>query len=196
MTEPDKSTKSKSKFTPSSPEEIEIRRGKLLQYMIGGITNRRILAEFLKVSPMTIQNDIKALRTQLRQDNLTTFENYSAMHLEQANTALTAIHPEVLRGNLDAIDRLISLMKHQADVIGLNGFMRDRQDKKDGAGDYKEKKDPTPINTTNLNFVGSDTDVQVAISGMLQLPPDQLTSFLANIRAVSQTLQPKEEHDD
>jgi len=87
-------------------------------------------------------------------------------------------------------------MKQQADVIGLNGFMRDRQDKKDGAGDYKEKKDPTPINTTNLNFVGSDTDVQVAISGMLQLPPDQLTSFLANIRAVSQTLQPKEEHDD
>jgi len=185
----DGTEKKKKGHKPSLPEEIFLRRDKVLQFMIGGITNRRTIADLLvpKVSPATVQSDIAALRQQLRTDNVTTMTNYSAMAIEQSNTIITALHPKVLRGDEEAIKVALDAMRYQADIIGLNGFLRDRQDKKDKAGKYVPREEVIANNNSvNLNIGSVPPEFQSTVAAILAMSPEAVARYNENAAAVFQ----------
>jgi len=181
----------------TTPLDREKRRAKVLQFMEGGITARRTIGELLGVSCSTVQEDINFLLKELREQNLVSFADQTALALQRLEVAITAIWPKVLKGDYEAIDRLLLIMKRESDTTGMDGFKRDRQDLADKAGRYhpNDKQLPNMVdNSINVNL-GSGDELGDIFAHIRNLPPDQALTYLANMKAILENTPSNDAND-
>lgn len=182
MEEPKEDNRIEKKRRISTPIDVEMRREKVLQLMEGGLTARRAIAKALKCSPSTIQNDIRALRKEIRNDNVIAFMDQIALEAGRLDYALTAIFPKVAAGDLDAINVMLAIQKRKASLFGWDGFVRDRMDMKDGAGIY-HKPAPNPSDElADAAISNMSPDLRAAFNEIVNMPIDELNAYIANLK--------------
>lgn len=78
------------------------------------------IAKRLGVTPRTVSNDLAVLRAQWRERREVDTDEWVASELERLAVAERAIWPQVERGKLVAIDRLLAIMDRRARYLGLD----------------------------------------------------------------------------
>lgn len=96
---------------------IERRRQKVADGLLAGDTYR-VMAKELRVSLGTIAKDTKAIFTQWREDRAWKIEEWASLQVHRLDKMLHAIWPEVLAGELPAIDRALRIEQQRADLLG------------------------------------------------------------------------------
>jgi len=188
MTEPTETNPTEKKRRNPTPIDVELRREKVLQLMEGGLTARRSIAKDLKCSPSTIQNDINALRKEIRRDNVIAFMDHIAMEADRLDYALTAIFTKVASGDLDAINTMLAIQKRKSALFGWDGFIRDRMDMRDGAGIYKQQGNGGDDidEHSHLSLGDMPVELRVAFHEIANMPPDELEAYITNMKLIDE----------
>jgi len=99
--------------------ERERRRTRVAAMMLAHRSQRQI-ASALGVSQATISRDVQAIRREWRQRRMEDATAVVAEEVAKLDAIERAILPRVLEGELHAIDRLMSVMRQRAQLLGLD----------------------------------------------------------------------------
>jgi len=122
----------------------EQRRTQVAEGLLAGLSIRQIAVE-IGSSKATVQRDSVHVRKQWRTEYVDDADHYIRHDLKRVDTALTAIWPDVKRGDLPAVDRMVKLLDQRAKYLGL----------------YSPTKVQGEFNVTYLNQV-RDEDAVIA----------------------------------
>jgi len=99
--------------------ELEERRLKVAANILAGL-NYRDIAKGLNVSLGTVARDAQIVITRMRKEQVNTMSEAALIDLRRIDVALNAIFDDVKEGKLLAIDRLLTLLKRRAEMIGYD----------------------------------------------------------------------------
>jgi len=92
---------------------------KAYQLRIAGLSYRKI-GEQLGINFQTAFNYVKETLDNLRRDCTELAETYRDMELVRLDEMQTAIYTKILKGDLNAIDRLLRVMERRSRLLGLD----------------------------------------------------------------------------
>ncbi|RQW82029.1 MAG: hypothetical protein EHM79_19080 [Geobacter sp.] len=92
---------------------------KAYQMRIAGMPYRRI-GDQLGVSHVTAFNYVQDMLSKLRAESKDLAETYRDMELERLDEAQAAIYANVLKGDLQAIDRFLKIQERRSKYLGLD----------------------------------------------------------------------------
>ena len=98
---------------------IERRRQKVADGLLAGKTYRQMAKE-LRVALGTIAKDTKAIFEQWREDRAWKIEEWASLQVYRLDRMLHAIWPDVLLGDLKAIDRALRIEQQRSDLLGTH----------------------------------------------------------------------------
>jgi len=102
---------------------IADRRRKVAANIQAGLSQAQI-ADALGVSRPTVHRDVQALIREWKAGGGRTIETYVALENSPLDRMLNVIWPDVLNGNLQAIDKMLRIMERRAKLLGLDAPTR------------------------------------------------------------------------
>lgn len=103
---------------------ISDRRDKVAALFRGGTESQRKIAAALGVSQPTIKRDLDALRDEWRESARTDVAAEIGLDLSRLNQMLASVWPQVLRGDVKAVNVALSILKQRAAIYGYSAPMR------------------------------------------------------------------------
>lgn len=118
-------------------KEIEktARHASVAGLLLSGVRDQKQIANLLNVNQSTISRDIKAIEADWKKQTMIDLDEAKSIDLMRIDEAIRAVMPQVRKGHLGAVDRLVSLIKRRADIYGYDEPKRTVQqhEGKDGA---------------------------------------------------------------
>lgn len=116
-----KTKKTRKKTTKKSSDEVEVqlRREKVLDFILGGATVREIAKE-LEISPATVTRDKQATMRQLQADTKATAEEWRALEQARLNTLLMGVWPAAAAGGTFHVPLALKIMERMAKLWGYD----------------------------------------------------------------------------
>jgi len=96
----------------------EQRRTQVAEGLLAGLSIRQIAVE-IGSSKATVQRDSVHVQEQWRAEYVDDADHYIRHDLKRVDTALAAIWPDVKKGDLPAVDRMVKLLDQRAKYLGL-----------------------------------------------------------------------------
>jgi hypothetical protein len=106
-------------MTKARQLEVEKRRSVVASNVLAGL-NYRDIAKGLEVTIGTISNDMKIILKRYREEQVSASEENAILDLRRIDTALNAIWPRVAKGEYQAIDRMMVLLRRRAEILGYD----------------------------------------------------------------------------
>lgn len=112
------------KARPRQEWDMALRRDRVMKLRVQGYRTGDQIAEQLKirfdhdVTPETCRNDLLVIDAQLTASAEANREVEKGRQLEQVRGMIVAIFPRALAGDLFTIDRMVSLLKLEASILG------------------------------------------------------------------------------
>lgn len=100
------------------------RQAQIAMLMVAGVRDQKTLAEKFGVNQSTISRDIKKIESEWKKQTLIDFEEAKSIDLMRIDEGLKAVMPQVKKGHLSAVDRMVSLLKRRADIFGYDSPKR------------------------------------------------------------------------
>lgn len=100
------------------------RQAQVALMMVSGVRDQRTLAAAFNVNQSTISRDIKKIEAEWKKQTLIDFEEAKSIDLMRIDEGLKAVMPQVKKGHLGAVDRMVSLLKRRADIFGYDSPKR------------------------------------------------------------------------
>lgn len=117
------------------------RKLKAYTMKVKGAASYRDIGRTFGVSTATAFRDVKDVLELHNRTCLNAIDEARQMELERLDVALFAIMPQVKKGNLLAIDRMLAISKRRSELLGLDAAKRLEMTGKDGGAIQTETTD-------------------------------------------------------
>lgn len=153
----------------TTPVQRDRRRAMVAELMKGGATYREIAAQ-LATSAATVSRDVAAIREEWRKETYHQFDDMILLDVQRIESALAAIWPSVLAGNLNAIKTMAVLLERKAKTVGYDGYWRAQADQDDGR---------ITITDTSPSLLSGESTA--LLTSLTQMTEDDLDALLSNL---------------
>ncbi len=99
--------------------EIALRREKAAQLQQEG-NSVRAIAELLGVGRSTVSDDIKAVRTEAKENSIEFRNQWIDLHTERLEEVVRVFYPSMQAGDLQSALILLKVLERQAKLLGLD----------------------------------------------------------------------------
>lgn len=94
------------------------RQASVAGLMLSGVRDQKQIANLLNVNQSTISRDIKAIEAEWKRQTMIDLDEAKSIDLMRIDEAIRVVMPQVRKGNLQAVDRLVALVRRRADIYG------------------------------------------------------------------------------
>ena len=138
--------------TNADKAKVEERRLLVASGMLSG-QSYRAMADVLGVDKSTIQRDTKTIFQRWQDEQIELVHQQRLLQLARLNRLINALWDAAASGNPNAIDRILKIMRRQADVVGL-----DKPSKVDPNGETSWTPKPKPkLDLSKLSLQEKET---------------------------------------
>ena len=100
------------------------RRATVAGLMLSGVRGQKQIAAAVGVDQSTISRDIKAIEADWKKQAVVDLDEAKTIDLRRIDEAIRAVMPQVRKGHLSAVDRMVALLKRRADIFGYDSPKR------------------------------------------------------------------------
>lgn len=112
-----------------TPSERERRRSLVAELAVAGMTERQIVDALrerfnIAVSKTTVHRDLVKIRADWADRRSSSYDAWVSEMIALLDTARKRVMPQVMQGNLWAVDRILAIIDRYCRILGLNAPTR------------------------------------------------------------------------